>query len=61
MFLIAIFTFIHDKDEYHLVPLFNSLGFLIVGTASLYYIKKDFHISFQWQSFDTLSYYLKDG
>ncbi len=61
VFLIAIFAFIHDKDQYHLVPLFNSMGFLIAGIASLYYIKKDFNISFQWQSFDTLSYYFKDG
>lgn len=61
IFLIAIFIFIHEKEDFYLVPLFNSMGFIIAGIISLYYIKKEFNISFKLQSIDTLGYYLKDG
>jgi len=61
IFLIAIFVFVDEKEDFYLVPLFNSMGFIIAGTISLYYIKKEFNISFELQNIDTLVYYLKDG
>ncbi len=61
IFLVAIFVFVHNKEDFYLVPLFNSLGFVIAGVISLYYIKKEFNVSFKWQSIDTLIYYVKDG
>lgn len=61
IFLIAIFVFIHEKEDYYLVPIFNSVGFIVAGIISLYYINKEFRISFKWQSINTLFYYLKDG
>jgi PST family polysaccharide transporter len=60
-FLIAIFIFVQEKADYYLVPLFNSIGFIIAGIISLYYIKKEFDVSFKMQSINTLRYYFKDG
>ncbi len=61
IFLIAIFIFIHEKEDYYLVPLFNSIGFIVAGIIALYYINKEFRISFKLQSVNTLIYYIKDG
>jgi PST family polysaccharide transporter len=41
--------------------LFNSLGFIISGLISLYYIRKNFSISFKIQSYNTIKYYIIDG
>ena len=38
IFTIAVFIFIKDKDDYILQPLLNSIGFLISGFISLYWI-----------------------
>ncbi len=61
IFLIAIFVYVNDKNDYYLVPFFNSLGFIFSGIISLIFIKKEFSISYKWQSFSTLKFYFKDG
>jgi polysaccharide transporter, PST family len=61
IFLIGIFIFVHEKEDYYLVPLFNSMGFIIAGIISLNYIKKEFNISFRLQSINTLEFYFKGG
>lgn len=61
IFLIAIFIFVRAKEDFYLVPIFNSLGFIIAGFISLCYIRNKFNVSFQFQSIDTLMIYLKDG
>jgi len=61
VFLIFIFIYVKEKEDYYLVPLFNSLGFIISGIIALYYIKSEFKISFKLQSLDILKYYLVDG
>ena len=38
LFTIAIFVFIKDKSDYIYQPLFVSLGFILSGIISLYYI-----------------------
>ncbi len=60
-FILSIFIFVKSKSDYYLVPLFNSLSFIFVGLISLYYIRKEFNISLQWQKIGTLGFYLKDG
>lgn len=57
----AIFFFVHQKEDYYLVPIFTSLGFIIVGIWSLYLIKREFSISFHFQKYEDIVYYLKNG
>ena len=60
-FLVAILVFVQDKDDAYLVPLFNSLGFILVGIVSLFYIHKHFNIRFVWQPYSVLKRYFLMG
>ena len=44
IFLILIFIFVKQKTDYKIVPLLNSLGFLISGFIGLYFAVKEFKI-----------------
>lgn len=61
IFTVAIFVFVQEKQDYYLVPLFTSLGFIIVGVWSLWIIYKEFEVKFVRQSKKILEYYLLDG
>ncbi|MRX39298.1 oligosaccharide flippase family protein [Flavobacterium sp. LC2016-23] len=61
IFTIALFIFIKQKSDYYLVPVFNALGFISAGIFSLFYIRKDFNISFQLQSFQKIREQLNKG
>ena len=61
IFTVAIFVFVEESSDFYLVPLFTSLGFIIVGFWSLWIIKKEFNIGFKIQSFQTLKDYFIDG
>jgi len=61
LFLIAILVFVQDKEDAYLVPIFNSLGFIIVGIISLIYIYKKFSIRFVWQPYSVLKEYFLLG
>ncbi len=61
IFLIAILIFVNSKEDAYLVPVFNSLGFIVVGVISLVYIYKEFHIRFIWQPYSVLVEYLVLG
>lgn len=61
IFTIALFIFIKQKSDYYLVPVFNALGFISAGIFSLFYIRKDFNISFQLQSLKKVKEQLNKG
>ena len=61
IFTMAIFIFVHEEDDFYMVPLFTSIGFIVVGICSLWIIYNRFKIKFVWQSLETLKYYLFDG
>ena len=61
IFTVAIFVFVKEQSDFYLVPLFTSLGFIMVGVLSLWIIYKEFDIRFRVQSFETLKYYFVDG
>jgi PST family polysaccharide transporter len=61
IFLIAILVFVKEKEDAYLVPLFNSLGFIVVGIISLVYVYKEFNIRFVWQPYEVLKEYLLLG
>lgn len=60
-FTFCIFTFVREQADYILPPLFTSLGALLAGVISLYFLKKDFGISFTWQNASSLKYQLVEG
>jgi len=60
-FLVAILLFVNVKEDAFLVPLFNSLGFIIVGLVSLFYIYNRFNIRFVWQPYTVLRQYFIMG
>jgi polysaccharide transporter, PST family len=47
-YTILIFIFIQDKSNYELIPLFNSVSFILVGLVSLVFIKTKFRMSFYY-------------
>ncbi|MDD2781654.1 flippase [Sulfuricurvum sp.] len=61
IFTIAIFAFVHNQNDYYLVPILTSIGFIIAGIWSLTLIKKDFDISFKIQSVESIKFYFMDG
>lgn len=60
-FTLCIFLCVKNSSDYYLVPLFTSLGYLLSGILSLYFVKKHLHVSLKFSSFSNLKYQLKDG
>lgn len=54
LFLILIFIFVKSQDDYILVPLLNSLGFLVSGILGLYFAFKEFKIKLYLPGLKTL-------
>ena len=53
IFLVLIFIFVKKSDDYIIVPLLNSLGFLVSGVIGMYFAIKEFDIKLylpKWQS-----------
>ena len=60
-FLGALFMFVKTKEDAYLVPLLNSLGFILVGIVSLFYLYRHFHLRFVWQPYEILERYFLMG
>lgn len=58
---VAIFIFVKDQNDFIIVPILVSFGFMVVGVWSQVIIKKEFEIGFEWQKIETINYYLKNG
>lgn len=61
LFLCLIFIIIDSSKDYLYVPIINGVGAIFAGAISLYIIFYRHRIKFKFQSFSTLSYYLKDS
>ena len=61
IFTVAIFIFVQEKSDFYIVPLLNSIGFIIAGILSLWIVKKDFSVSFRLQKINILKNTLIDG
>ena len=61
IFTVAIFIFIKEQSDFYIVPILTSVGFVVAGILSLGIIKKEFGISFKFQTLQTLKYYFLDG
>lgn len=51
IFTILIFTYVNDRNDFYLVPLYNSLGSCIAGFISLYIIRFKFNLKIDFKSF----------
>jgi len=60
-YLIMIFLFIKNADDYIYVPLYNGLSFILIGTISLIYINKKFNLKFKMTKVRYLKSYFKKG
>jgi polysaccharide transporter, PST family len=61
IFTFFIFIFVQSKNDYYIVPLLNSIGFITAGILSLILIKKEFCVKYKLQKTSTLIYYLKEA
>lgn len=61
IFTIAIFLFVNNQADYYLVPILNSLGFMVAGILSLYIVRTGLGIRFRRQGMATLRGYLIEG
>lgn len=60
LFILLIFAFVKTIDDYILVPIFYSVGYLAGGLLSLLIIKKQFNISISLKRPKDFWYYVKD-
>jgi PST family polysaccharide transporter len=60
-FTVCVFVFVQEQSDYLLVPLLTALGFIVAGIWSLYLVKKQFSVSFNWQSIETIQFQLAEG
>ncbi|TQV62355.1 MAG: flippase [Sulfurovum sp.] len=58
---VSIFIFVTEQSDFYIVPILNALGTIIAGIWSFFIIKKDFGISFCFQSIEKVIFYFKDG
>jgi len=49
LFTLAIFIFVQTQEDYYIVPVLSSLGYIVAGLCSLIIIKSKFDINFQLQ------------
>lgn len=61
VFTVLIFIFIHDTTDYMLVPLINSLGYILVGILGIYIALTKFNIKLTLPSIRDIKYHLKEG
>lgn len=61
IFTVLIFLLIHQKEDYILVPIINSLGLIIVGILGLYIAITKFNIKLNIPSKEDIKYHLKEG
>lgn len=61
VFTVLIFIFIHDTTDYMLVPLINSLGYILVGILGIYIALTKFNIKLTLPSIRDIKYHLREG
>ena len=59
IFLVLIFIFVKHQSDYIIVPLLNSLGFLVAGFIGFYFAVKEFGISLYIPRWSTIKQHFK--
>jgi PST family polysaccharide transporter len=60
-FILLIFICVKQKEDYWMVPLFNSLGFIFSGFFAVYYVRYKLQIRFKNQPSQILKNHLING
>ncbi len=61
IFTVLIFVVVKKESDYYLVPLLNSLGYFVVGIASLIIVKRQFKVNFFIPPIKYIYQQIKDG
>lgn len=61
IFTMFIFIFIDNKDDFYLVPIFNSLGQISIGIVAIIIMFKQYNIRFKIPKLNEIKFYFKDG
>ncbi len=61
VFLILVFTFIHQTNDYYLVPLFTAFSFFISSLLSILKIKQKYSYEFRFPSIYQIKLGFRDG
>lgn len=61
LFVLLTFLFVNSEKDYLLVPIFLTLGSIITGLYSMYFIKVKLKYKFSIQRFDEIKFQLKEG
>lgn len=61
IFTAAIFVFVHQEDDYILVPVLNGLGACVGSIYALWLVKTSFKQKFMFQHWKTISLHFKDS
>ena len=61
IFVLLVLLFVNSKDDFLLVPLIDSLGAVIIGFFSIYYIKQKYNLKFVLVKQNIIFKQLKDG
>jgi PST family polysaccharide transporter len=60
-YTVLIFTTIKSMDDYIYIPLYNSLGYLLISIISLYFIRKKYNLKFVLASYHDIKQLYIDG
>lgn len=60
-FTVCIFIFVHVQQDYWIVPLLTSLGYIFSGVISIYIVINKFHINYKFPSLQSLKVYTKES
>lgn len=61
IFTVMIFVFVKSESDFLLIPVLNSMGYLLVGILSILLVRQNFRIYLSWQPFSVLIEHLKEG
>jgi len=61
VFTSLIFVFVTTKEDFYIIPILNSLGVIVGGIYSIYFIYKKFDIKFEVQPLEKIKFYLKES
>lgn len=61
LFVVSVIFFVLDKSEYMLVPLLDSIGAILAGIVALYFVSKDFKVSFVMPKYSDVLFQFING
>ena len=60
-FTVSVFVFVHKQEDYWIVPMLTSFGYILAGFISIYIVKVKFKIKYQIPSIDSLKFHTKES